>query len=174
MSAYKWDKLQQLALMHDVAAYVYQGLQQSKDQFFLHLTDKQWTQWETATNELRKKRFKNDEEPDEFLRADHLTNPVLNRILQNILDDEQSDTHTRQLLLTIIRCSRHILNEGVPSDNSSKSAPTFATTGVAPTSLHSHNGSRNCVYSMWPSWRPRSSCCCSDLKKRRFLLPVTR
>lgn len=114
MSAYKWDKLQQLALMHGVAGYAYQGLQQSKDQFFLHLTDKQWTQWETATSELSKKHFNNNDEPDEFLRGDHLTNPVLNKILQNILDDEHSDTHTRQLLLTIIRCSRHILNEGVP------------------------------------------------------------
>ena len=114
MSVYKWGQLFQLAVMHDVAGYVYEGLQQCKDQFFLHLTDKQWQLWEKTILEIRKKARNVEEEPDEFLRADHLTNPLLNKKLQAILDDEQSDIHTRQVLLTIIRVSRHILNEGVP------------------------------------------------------------
>ena len=114
MSVYKWGQLFQLAVMHDVAGYVYEGLQQCKDQFFLHLTDKQWQLWEKTILEIRKKARNAEEEPDEFLRADHLTNPLLNKKLQTILDDEQSDIHTRQVLLTIIRVSRHILNEGVP------------------------------------------------------------
>ena len=114
MSVYKWGQLFQLAVMHDVAGYVYEGLQHSKDQFFLHLTDKQWQLWEKTIQEIRKKARSAEEEPDEFLRADHLTNPLLNKKLQAILDDEQSDIRTRQVLLTIIRVSRHILNEGVP------------------------------------------------------------
>ena len=114
MSVYKWGQLYQLAVMHDVAGFVYEGLQRSKDQFFLHLSDKQWKQWEKTIQEIRKKARNAEEEPDEFLRADHLTNPLLNKKLQTILDDEQSDTRTRQVLLTIIRVSRHILNEGVP------------------------------------------------------------
>ena len=114
MSVYKWGQLFQLAVMHDVAGYVYEGLQHSKDQFFLHLTDKQWQLWEKTVQEIRKKARSAEEEPDEFLRADHLTNPLLNKKLQAILDDEQSDIRTRQVLLTIIRVSRHILNEGVP------------------------------------------------------------
>ncbi|MBO4720754.1 MAG: hypothetical protein J5658_12890 [Prevotella sp.] len=114
MSVYKWGQLYQLAVMHDVAGYVYEGLQRSKDQFFLHLTDKQWQLWDKTINEIRKKAYNAEEEPDEFLRADHLTNPLLNKKLQAILDDEQSDIRTRQILLTIIRVSRHILNEGVP------------------------------------------------------------
>ena len=114
MSVYKWGQLYQLAVMHDVAGYVYEGLQHCKDQFFLHLTDKQWQLWEKTILEIRKKARNAEEEPDEFLRADHLTNPLLNKKLQTILDDEQSDIHTRQVLLTIIRVSRHILNEGVP------------------------------------------------------------
>ena len=114
MSVYKWGQLYQLAVMHDVAGYVYEGLQRSKDQFFLHLTDKQWQLWENTIQEMRKKARNAEEEPDEFLRADHLTNPLLNKKLQTILDDEQSDIRTRQMLLTIIRVSRHILNEGVP------------------------------------------------------------
>lgn len=114
MSVYKWGQLYQLAVMHDVACYVYEGLQLSRSQFILHLTDKQWQQWELTVKEIRKKTRDEEDEPDEFLRADHLTNPLLNKKLQTILDDEQSDIRTRQLLLTIIRVSRHILNEGVP------------------------------------------------------------
>jgi hypothetical protein len=114
MSVYKWGQLYQLAVMHDVAGYVYEGLQHCKDQFFLHLTDKQWQLWEKTIQEIRKKARNVEEEPDEFLRADHLTNPLLNKKLQAILDDEQSDIRTRQVLLTIIRVSRHILNKGVP------------------------------------------------------------
>lgn len=113
MSVCKWNKVHQLALMHDVAEPVYDGLVKSKDQFFLHLTDQQWSQWEKAIEEHRQK-TRQDDEDDEFLRADHLTNPVLNMKLQSILDDEQSDIATRQLLLIIIRIARHILNEGVP------------------------------------------------------------
>ena len=113
MSACKWGKLYQLAVMHNVTEYIYEGLQLNKEQFFLHMTDSQWKQWEKAVREIGKKPS-NDNEDDEFLRADHLTNPLLNKKLQVILDDENSDTHTRQLLLTIIRCARHILNEGVP------------------------------------------------------------
>ena len=114
MSVYKWGQLYQLAVMHDVAGYVYEGLQRCKDQFSLHLTDRQWQLWEHTFKEIRKKTQSADDEPDELLRADHLTNPLLNKKLQAILDDEQSDIRTRQLLLTIIRVMRHILNEGVP------------------------------------------------------------
>ena len=114
MSAYKWGRLYQLAVMHDVAGYVYEGLLNSKGQFFLRLPDKQWQLWEKTIIEIRKKVQHTDDEPDEFLRADHLTNPLLNKKLQTILDNEQSDIRTRQILLTIIRVSRHILNEGVP------------------------------------------------------------
>lgn len=114
MSVYKWQKLFQLSLMHDVAGFAYDGLIRCKDQFFVHLTDSQWEQWENTINDMRKSPHNDDGEDDEFLRADHLTNPILNRKLQSILDDENSDIKSRQMLLMIIRVSRHILNEGLP------------------------------------------------------------
>ncbi len=114
MSVFKWQKLYQLALMHDVAGYAYDGLTHCKEQFFLHLTDAQWAQWGKTIDGIRKNPRNDDAEEDEFLRADHLTNPILNRKLQSILDDEHSDIKSRQTLLMIIRVSRHILNEGVP------------------------------------------------------------
>ncbi|MBR1389339.1 MAG: hypothetical protein IJ569_06950 [Prevotella sp.] len=112
MSVCKWNKLYQLTLMHDMTEPVYQGLMQCKNQFFLYLTDDQWSQWQKAAEEQRQVERKDDD--DNFLRADHLTNPMLNMKLQSILDDEQSDVATRQQLLLIISIARHILNEGVP------------------------------------------------------------
>jgi hypothetical protein len=111
MSAFKWGKLLQLAIVHDMVRPVYQGMQKSKNQFFLNLTDKQWKIWDKTVQELKAPA---DTDDDAFLSPDHLTNPVLNLKLQNILDDEHSDMATRQLLLTIIRIARHILNEGMP------------------------------------------------------------
>lgn len=111
MSVYKWNKVHQLAMMHEVVIPVWQGLQQCKNQFFLHLTPQQWEQWQSSVQDIRPKP---ETEEDDFLRADHLTNPILNHTLQDILDDEHSDVSTRQLLLIIIRMARHIFNEGLP------------------------------------------------------------
>jgi len=114
MSAFKWDSLYQLSVMHDVTPYVYKGILKCKEQFFLHLTPKQWEVWKKAADKALQEQQAADEEEDEFLRPDHLTNPVLNHKLQNILDDEHSDIKTRQLLLLMISIVRHIFNEGMP------------------------------------------------------------
>lgn len=115
MSIFKWNKLYQLALMHQVVPSVYAGIQKCLDQFTLHLSEKQIKEWEKVNAEASHTHLQ--EEENELLRADHLTNPLLNKKLQNILDDEQSDIATRQLLLVIIHITRHILNEGVPVYN---------------------------------------------------------
>ena len=111
MSVFKWERLYQLAIMHQVVPCAYDGLMRCKDQFTLKLTDAQWQQWQDAEKAAR---HQEDTAEDEFLRADHLTNPLLNHKLQDILDDEKSDTSSRQLLLIILRIVRHIMNEGMP------------------------------------------------------------
>ena len=88
MSVFIWERLYQLAFMHQVVPCAYDGLLNCKDQFTVKLSDAQWQQWQDATNTAR---CQQESEEDEFLRADHLTNPLLNHKLQNILDDEQSD-----------------------------------------------------------------------------------
>ena len=115
MSVSKWNKVYQLALMHQVVPSVYAGIQQCKNQFFLHLSEKQIKEWEKTNIEVGQ--TNKQEEENELLRADHLTNPLLNKKLQTILDDEKTDIATRQLLLIIIHIARHILNEGVPVYN---------------------------------------------------------
>jgi len=117
MSAFKWGRLYQLAIMHNIVPFVYDGIIRCKGQFFLHLTDKQQKEWEKAIADYReqeKKKNYDEEEEDEFLRPDRLTNPLLNSRLQDILDDEHSDVTTRQLLMILIRVVRHLLNEGMP------------------------------------------------------------
>jgi len=115
MSAFKWGRLYQLAVMHDIIPFVYDGVIRCKSQFFLHLTEKQQREWEKAIADYRsQERKSNDMEEDEFLRPDRLTNPLLNKRLQEILDDERSDIATRQMLLILIRIVRHLFNEGMP------------------------------------------------------------
>ena len=109
MSMHKWNKLYQMAQLHNVQPFVYQGLCKCKDQFYLKLSAQQWHQWEVATFQQQQ-----DADEEELLRPYKLTNPILNRQLQQILDDEQSDISTRRMLVQIIRIARHILNEGLP------------------------------------------------------------
>ena len=112
MSAFKWERLYQIAMLHDVIPYAYQGITNCRSQFFMRLTDKQELTWKRANDEIAA--HQTEEEEDTFLRADTLTNPVLNSQLQDILDDEHSDIISRQVLLQLVRVVRHILNEGMP------------------------------------------------------------
>ena len=109
MSVHKWQKLYQLAQLHNVQPFVYEGLTKCRSQFFVSLTPQQWDQWQKATFLQQQ-----DTDEEELLRPYKLTNPLLNRQLQQILDDEQSDLSTRRMLIQIIRIARHILNEGLP------------------------------------------------------------
>ena len=52
MSAWKWKHLHQLSLMHGVAALVYDGLLSRKDEFFLQLSQEQWTLWKNTVSEI--------------------------------------------------------------------------------------------------------------------------
>ena len=116
MSAYKWGRLYQLAVMHTIVPYVYEGINRCRGQFFLHLTAKQEEEWKQALREYQAQAEQQSDEmeDDELLRPDRLTNPLLNHRLQDILDDEHSDIPTRRLLLILIRIVRHLFNEGMP------------------------------------------------------------
>ena len=115
MSAFKWGRLYQFAMMHQVVPFAYEGIMRCKGQFFLNLTTKQQQEWQKAAQDSKTAVHDTEElEEDEFLRPDRLTNPLLNRRLQEILDDEHSDITTRRLLLLLIRTVRHLFNEGLP------------------------------------------------------------
>ncbi len=114
MSVSKWNRLYKVAILYDVTGFVYQGITRCQDQFFFHQTKAQQDEWQQAWRIWQTHDGKEDEEEGELIRPDKLTNPILNRKLQAILDDEQSDITTRQLLLALIRIVRQLLNKCIP------------------------------------------------------------
>jgi hypothetical protein len=107
LSAWKWNRLYQLSEMHDVAAIVYQGLSRCSDQFFVQVPEQLLENWSKAAN-------KDSDDENDLLHSDHLTNPILNNKLQNILDAEDSNTETRTALLHMTGIARFIMNAGIP------------------------------------------------------------
>ena len=51
MSAYKWTRLYQCAIMHHIVPYVYDGIERCRSQFFVHLTEKQEKYWKQSLHE---------------------------------------------------------------------------------------------------------------------------
>ena len=50
MSVFKWERLYQIAMLHDVIPYAYKGISNCRSQFFMHLTDKQELIWKRAND----------------------------------------------------------------------------------------------------------------------------
>ncbi len=119
LSAWKWNRLYQMAEMHDVVPLLQQGIERCQDQFALQSSLQAPP---TAEDSLRPgslpqsgevgASFAHDENP--LLDPDHLTNPLLDRRLQAILDREDSNTETRTALLHLIATVRFIMNAGIP------------------------------------------------------------
>jgi hypothetical protein len=107
LSAWKWNRLYQLAEMHDVAPVIYKGIERCRDQFLLQVPQPLMDEWQQATSH-------DDDDDNPLLTADHLTNPMLNHKLQSILDDDHSNTETRTLLLHLLGIARFIMNAGIP------------------------------------------------------------
>lgn len=107
LSVWKWNRLYQLSEMHDVAPIVYRGIEQSQNQFFVQMPEELLERW-------RKAAYHDEDNDNDMLIADHLTNPVLNHLLQNILDSEESGIETRTVLLQLLGIARFILNAGIP------------------------------------------------------------
>ena len=55
MSQWKWERLYQMALMHGVAALVYDGIRSRKDEFFINLTNEQREAWRRMVDEAEEK-----------------------------------------------------------------------------------------------------------------------
>ena len=106
MSPWKWNKLYQLAVIHNVTTYIYNGICQCDDDFFLQIPHEQMETWRYVS-------MKSDTHKAlaEY-QSEKLTNPLINRKLQQIIHNEPN-TPTRQLLIYIIGVARHILTEGI-------------------------------------------------------------
>ncbi len=107
LSAWKWNRLYHLSVMHDVAPIAWQGIKACSNQFFVQLPDDLMHQWQQA-------RTTDEDNNNDLLLSDRLTNPLLNYTLQDILDDEHSNTETRTMLLHLLGTARFVLNAGIP------------------------------------------------------------
>ena len=107
LSAWKWSRLYQLSEMHDVAPIIYKGIEACRQQFFVQMPETLLEQWAKAVPH-------DEGNENHLLVADRLTNPVLNRQLQDILDDEGSNIETRTALLRLVGIARFIMNAGIP------------------------------------------------------------
>ena len=107
LSAWKWNRLYQLSEMHDVAPLLYKGIERCQDQFFLQIPTELLQHWSQA-------QCHGTDDENDMLAPDHLTNPLLDHKLQNILDQEDSNTETRTALLHLLGTSRFIMNAGIP------------------------------------------------------------
>jgi hypothetical protein len=107
LSTWKWNRLYQLSEMHDVAPLLYKGIERCHDQFFLQIPGELLQHWSQA-------QCHGTDDENDMLAPDHLTNPLLDHKLQNILDQEDSNTETRTALLHLLGTSRFIMNAGIP------------------------------------------------------------
>lgn len=107
LSAWKWNRLYQLAEMHDVAPILYKGIERCRQQFLVQVPDDLLQLWSQA-------KAHDADDDNDLLQADRLTNPVLNHKLQVILDAEDSNTETRTALLHLSGIARFIMNAGIP------------------------------------------------------------
>lgn len=109
MSACKWRSLFRLAAMHDVMPIISLGMKNHADDFFMQVPN------ELPRMQSDAKETKDTEEEDnEMLQPDHLTNPLLNFRLQNILKKSDSTEETVQLILMILGIAKFLMNEGFP------------------------------------------------------------
>lgn len=119
MTAWKWNRLYQLALMQNITPVIIKGLDNLKDDFFLQIPDKMLQHW-TASNECGS--IMENETGQAPLR---LTNPFLNRELERIIEQENSDFDnmsslkkgvnppTLNLLYVMLQISANLLNAGI-------------------------------------------------------------
>jgi hypothetical protein len=113
LSVWKWKRLYQLSQMHDVAPFIYKGITRFQDQFFVQIPEELMKQWAVSVSHVDMV-IAMSQDKNDLLASDHLTNPLLNHILQNILDSEDSNAETRKMLLHLLGIGRFVMNAGIP------------------------------------------------------------
>ena len=116
MSPWKWRRLYQIAVTLNVAPQLAHGVEACQQEYFVSImpTDMK-EKWAKAKNAPVQDRMANSDEEEEDDNVTSLTNPILDRKLQAIMDAESdsSETPTRLMLLNLVLNTRNILNEGI-------------------------------------------------------------
>lgn len=102
MSAWKWNRLYQVSQKHRVTPWIADGIRKCQGDFFLQL----------PATLLQQFMDDNTERIEEYEHQE-LTNPILNRRLQQIIQSTDPDDVTLILLQNIIAIAKTMLSRGV-------------------------------------------------------------
>jgi len=102
MSTWKWERLYEVSQIHGVTPWIADGIRKCSDDFFLQISPTLWKKFEEDTTDTY-----------ESYEEQQLTNPILNRKLQKLVEEAGDEDITFKLLLHMIAIARNILTEGI-------------------------------------------------------------
>ena len=102
MSHWKWNRLYEISQIHGVTPWIKNGIRRCQDDFFLQMPSALRQQFEDDTTSTRE-----EQGPEE------LTNPMLNRKLQQLAEEAGTEDPTFNLLLRLIHIARNIMTQGI-------------------------------------------------------------
>ena len=102
MSHWKWNRLYQISQIHGVTPWIRDGIRRCQDDFFLQMPPSLRQHFEEDQTSTRE-----EQGPEE------LTNPMLNRKLQQLAEESGSEDPTFNLLLRLIHIARNIMTQGI-------------------------------------------------------------
>lgn len=114
MSEWKWRRLYRLSQVHGVTPWVAEGLRRAEGDFFLTMSDGLRRKFlDERPERAGEETAGRPERVDEVLSDMQLTNPLLNRKLQQWRDEAGADDATFRLLLHIVAIARTIIKRGL-------------------------------------------------------------
>ena len=102
MSHWKWNRLYQISQIHGVTPWIRNGIRRCQNDFFLQMPPSLRQHFEEDQTSTRE-----EQGPEE------LTNPMLNRKLQQLAEESGSEDPTFNLLLRLIHIARNIMTQGI-------------------------------------------------------------
>ena len=102
MSAWKWNRIYQLAMLQHVAPQVREGIDRLSDQFFLQIPPQQMELWKKADGNMQIK-----------ISKPKLPNKLGEKRLSKIIDEEGGKSVTLTALYLIASTAHHLLNDGL-------------------------------------------------------------
>ncbi len=102
MSAWKWNRVYQLAMLQQVAPQIREGINRLSDQFFLQIPPQQMELWNKVSGNMQIKVCK-----------PKLTNKLHEKHLSKIIAKEGGKSNTLAALYLVASTAHHLLNDGL-------------------------------------------------------------
>ncbi len=118
MSAWKWNRVLDFALTHDITPWVYEGILLSADDFFLNIDTQQHDRWKQAVDKASSEEAESDSDDIEETEQ-RFSNPLLNRKLHRLLRQAEQELPVESLqattafMLRLVGLARILLSQGI-------------------------------------------------------------